>query len=349
MAKTIKEIAVFLGGELAGDGNVVIEGVNGLKESVKGEVSFITGPQYADFIEKSQASAFVLPKSVKGSFSKPVIRVDNPSVAFSKLIKFLMPDRISHPKGIHTTAVIAKTAKIGKNVAIGPYVVIEEGSSVGDNTIIYPFCYIGKNTVIGTDCLIYPRVTIREEISVGNRVIFHPGVVIGSDGFGYDMKPDGTHEKIPQLGTVVIEDDVELGSCTTVDRARFSKTVIGKGTKIDNLVQVAHNVIIGPNCILAAQTGISGSSELGRNCMLAGQVGITDHVKLGNCVMVAGQSGVTKSFPDNTALMGTPARLINKARDLIACTGLLPTLYARVRALEAKLGIKEKGNATKDD
>jgi UDP-3-O-[3-hydroxymyristoyl] glucosamine N-acyltransferase len=348
MAKTLKEIAAFIGGELSGDGNIAIEGFNGLQDAQKGEVSFIVGPQYEGLMESSRASAVIVPRSLKGPFGKPVIKVDNPSVAFSKLIKLLLPEKASHPRGIHATAIIAKTAELGKNVAVGPYVIIEDGASIGDNTVIYAFCYIGKKTRIGADCLFYPRVTVREEITVGKRVILHPGVVVGADGFGYDTKADGTHEKIPQLGTVIIEDDVEIGACSTVDRARFAKTVIGRGSKIDNLVQIAHNVTIGPNCVLAAQTGISGSCELGRNCMLGGQVGVADHIKLGDCVMISGQSGITKSFPDNTILFGTPARPIKKARDIVACMGLLPALFKRVRALEAKLGIKEKGNATKD-
>lgn len=185
---------------------------------------------------------------------------------------------------------------------------------------------------------------IREEIAVGNRVIIHSGTVVGSDGFGYNTKEDGTHVKIPQLGTVVIEDDVELGAYVTIDRARFAKTVIGKGTKIDNLCQIAHNCIIGPHCLIAGQSGISGSTEIGRNVVFGGQVGLADHIKLGDFVKVAAQTGVMKSFPANTILLGYPARPIDKAQKSLAALGLLPKLYKRVRALENK--IKELGKST---
>ncbi|MBI4974713.1 MAG: UDP-3-O-(3-hydroxymyristoyl)glucosamine N-acyltransferase, partial [Candidatus Omnitrophica bacterium] len=201
----------------------------------------------------------------------------------------------------------------------------------------YPFCYIGKNTRIGSSCLLYPNVMIREEVTVGNRVIIHSGTVIGSDGFGYNTQRDGTHVKIPQLGTIVIEDDVELGACVTVDRARFAKTVIGKGTKIDNLCQIAHNCLIGPYGLIAAQSGIAGSVEIGRNCVFGGQVGVVDHVKVGDFVTASTRTGITKSIPDKTVLFGFPARPQSKARKIVASIGLLPKLYERVKALENKI------------
>ena len=239
-------------------------------------------------------------------------------------------------------AVVSDKAKLGKNVALGPYVVIEPGAVIGDSTVLYPFCYIGKNVKVGNNCIFYPNVVIREEVSIGSKVIIHPGSVVGSDGFGYDTKKDWTHAKIPQLGTVVIEDDVELGACVTIDRARFSKTVIGKGSKIDNLVQIAHNVIIGPNCLIAAQTGISGSSELGRNVMLGGQVGVADHLKIGDFVKAGAKTGISKSFPAHSVLFWYPAKPVDKARNVIASIGLLPKLFERVRALENKIKELEK-------
>jgi UDP-3-O-[3-hydroxymyristoyl] glucosamine N-acyltransferase len=342
MAKTVKEIALFLNGETVGDGNVTIKGVSGIKEAKEGDIAFVLDPRFAGLIAVTKASCVVVPKSVLASCPAPMIKVDNPSIAFSKLIGLIYPDRIPHPKGIHPSAIISKTAKLGQNVAIGPYVMVEDGATIGDNTIIYSFCYIGKNSKIGKDCIFYPNVTIREEILMGDRIIIHPSSVIGADGFGYDTRPDGTHVKIPQLGTVVIEDDVEIGACSAIDRARFNKTVIGKGSKIDNLVQIAHNVIMGPYCLIAAQVGISGSCELGRNVVLGGQVGVADHLKLGDFVMAAGQAGLSKSFPAKTTLFGFPAKPIDKARELLAHVGLLPKLYERVRALEAKIKELEK-------
>ncbi len=342
MVYKVKDIVKLINGELVGDGEVAIRGLNGIKEAGEGDLSFLVDLKYEALLDSTKASCIIVPRALKKTSGKTLIKVDNPSIAFSRIIEFAMPDRIPHPKGIHASAVIAKSARIGKKAAIGAYVVMEEGSSIGDGTVIYPFCYIGRNTKIGRDCIFYPNVTVREEISVGDRVIIHPGTVIGSDGFGYDTNSDGTHTKIPQLGTVVIEDDVELGACVTVDRARLNKTVIGRGSKIDNLVQIAHNVIIGPNCLIAAQTGIAGSSKLGRNVVLGGQVGITDHAELGDFVKVGAKSGITKSFPANTTLFWFPAKPVDQARDIIAAINLLPKLYQRVNALEDKLKKSEK-------
>jgi UDP-3-O-[3-hydroxymyristoyl] glucosamine N-acyltransferase len=343
MPKRLKEIATAINGELVGDGDILINGVNGINEAGDGELSFILSSKYEDLIDSTKASCVVVPKDIKKTFTKPLIKVDDPSSTFSRIIAFLLPDRIPHPKGIHKTAIVSKNASIGKDAALGPYVVIEDGASIGNRTILYSFCYVGKNTKIGEDCLLYPNVTVREEISIGNRVIIHSGTVVGSDGFGYDTQKDGTHRKIPQLGTVAIEDDVELGACVTIDRARFAKTVIGKGSKIDNLVQIAHNVIMGPYCLIAAQSGISGSCEFGRNAVFGGQVGVVDHIKLGNFTMVGAKSGITKSFPaDKVTLFGYPAKPVAKARELLGYTGLLPKLFARVRALENKIKELEK-------
>lgn len=334
----VKEIANFIKGELVGDGDVAIKGINGIKEAKDGDLSFIPNLRYEGLLDSTKASCVIVPKDLKATTSrKTLIKVDNPSIALSKIIEFVMPDRIPHPKGIHETAIISKDAKVGERVALGPYVVVESGASIGDGTILYPFCYIGKNTRIGKDCIFYPNVTIREEISIGDRVIIHPGTMVGSDGFGYDTKEDLTHVKIPQLGTVIIEDDVELGACVTIDRARIDKTVVGKGSKIDNLVQIAHNVVIGPHCLIAAQTGIAGSAKVGRNAVFGGQAGVVDHVELGDFVKVGAKTGVTKSFPANTTLFWYPAKPVDKARDIIGSIGLLPKLFERVRALENKI------------
>lgn len=337
MQAKVKEIAKFVGGELVGDGEVFVKGINGVREAGAGDLAFILNPRCGELIKATKAGCVVVPKSLTGIFDKPLIKVDNPSIAFSRIIGMVMPGRIPHPKGIHATSVISKTASIGKDVGVGPYVVIEDGASVGDGTIIYPFCYIGKNTQIGKGCIFYPNVTIREEVTIGSGVIIHPGSVVGSDGFGYDVQRDGTQVKIPQIGTVVIEDEVELGACVTVDRARFNKTVIGHGSKIDNLVQIAHNVIIGPDCVVAAQSGIAGSSEIGKNVIFGGQVGVSDHVKIGDFVIAGAKTGIHKSYPSNTTLFGYPSKPADKAREQFAALGLLPKLFERVRRLEAKI------------
>ena len=342
MPKTLKEIAEFVSGELVGDGSLSIKGIKGIQEAEEGDLAFIAQSKDEELINSSMASCVIVPKATKNSFNKPLIKVENPSVAFSKIIEFLLPDSIPHPKGIDKTAVVSETAVLGDNVSIGPYAVIRDKAQIGNNTVIYPFCYIGKRSKVGDGCILYPHVTVREGITIGNRVIIHPASVIGSDGFGYDTQRNGSHFKIPQIGTVIIEDDVEIGSCVTIDRARFAKTLIGKGSKIDNLVQIAHNVIIGPYCLIAAQSGISGSSTLGRNVVFGGQVGVADHVKVGDFVVAGGKTGISKSFPPKTALFGYPARPADKAREIIASIGLLPKLYERVRKLEAKIKELEK-------
>jgi UDP-3-O-[3-hydroxymyristoyl] glucosamine N-acyltransferase len=337
MPKTLKEIARFLNGELVGNGEVAINQVKSLEEAADGDLSVLISLKYEEALAQSRASGFLVPKDIKNTHNKNVIKVDYPSMALSKAIGLVMPEAIPHPKGIHKTAIISESASVGKNVAIGPYAVICDNASIGDNAVIYPYCYIGKGSKTGSNCIFYPNVVIREGVIIGSRVIIHPGTVIGGDGFGYDTQPDGTHFKIPQLGTVVIEDDVEIGACVTVDRARFDKTVIGKGSKIDNLCQIAHNVVIGPYCLIAAQTGISGSTTLGRNVVFGGQVGVADHVTLGDFVMAGAKTGISKSFPAKTVLFGYPAKQVDKARETIASVGLLPKLYERVRALEAKI------------
>ena len=342
MQVKVKDIAKFINGELTGDGEILINGISGVKEAKEGELAFILNAKAIELLRATKASCVVVPKDLGGKFDKSVIKVENPSIAFSRIIEFIMPGRIPHPKGIHSTAVIAKTAKISQGASFGPYTVVEDGASVGADTVVYPFCYIGKNTKIGKNCIVYPNVIIREEVTIGNGVIIHPGTVIGSDGFGYDVQKDGTYIKIPQLGTVTIEDDVELGACVTIDRARFNKTVIGKGSKIDNLVQIAHNVIVGPNCVIAAQSGIGGSSEIGRNVVFGGQVGVKDHINVGDFVIAGAKTGIHKSYPAKTVLFGYPAKPVEKARELIAATALLPKLFERVRALETKIKELEK-------
>lgn len=337
MEKTAKEIAELIGGELSGDGTVRISGVNGINEAGGNEVAFILREEYKAAVDSAKAGCIVIPRALRVNSNRCLIRVDNPSVAFSRIINSILPDRIPHPRGIHPTAIIAKSARLGPGVAAGPYTVVEESAVIEEGSILYPFCYVGARTKVGKGCIFYPNVTLREDVTIGQRVIIHAGSVIGSDGFGYDTQKDGTHTKIPQIGTVVIEDDVEIGSCVTIDRARLDKTVIGRGCKIDNLVQVAHNVRLGPNCIMAAQSGVSGSSSLGKNVILSGQVGIADHVKLGDFCVAGAKTGISKSFPAGTTLFGYPAKPIDKAKERLGLLALLPKLFARVAELEKKV------------
>lgn len=335
MRKTLAEIASIVDGEIIGDGAVVITGICGIKEAKPGDLTFVANPKYLSLMEQTQASAIITSKEIK-SAPKPIIRTENPSLSFTKMVSLIAPNEVPHFSGVHKTAIIGQNVKLGKDIAVGPYVIVEDNAVIGERTVIYAGCYIGHHAIIGKDCLIYPGVSIRERITIGGRVIIHSGTVIGSDGFGF-ATIKGLHHKIPQIGTVIIEDDVEVGANVTIDRARFDKTVIGKGTKIDNLVQIAHNVIVGENCIIVAQAGISGSTALGKNVLLAGQAGLVGHITIGDGVVVAAQAGVTKSVPANTKVSGYPAKPHDTAKKVNACLQRLPQLVDKVKELEKKL------------
>jgi UDP-3-O-[3-hydroxymyristoyl] glucosamine N-acyltransferase len=335
MKKTLKEIAELIDGEVAGDPGIVITGVSGIKEAKEGDITFLANPKYLPLIEKTNASAIITSKDVK-SAPKPIIRTANPSMAFAKIVSLTEPGESRRPQGIHPTAVLGKNVSLGRDVAIGPYVVVEDDVSIGDKSVIYSGSFIGHHSRIGANCLIYANVSIRERITVGERVIIHSGTVIGSDGFGF-ATIEGLHHKIPQVGTVEIGDDVEIGANVAIDRARFEKTVIGSGTKIDNLVQIAHNVIIGNNSIVVAQVGISGSTTVGNNVILAGQVGLVGHINIGDNVIVMAQSGVSKSIPSGAMYWGYPAKPANQAKKVNACVQSLPKLYDTVTQLKKKI------------
>lgn len=335
MRKTLNEIAELIGGEVAGDPQTVITGVSGIKEAQAGDITFVANPKYFPLIEKTGASAIIAPREIKDA-PKPIVRCDNPSLAFAKIISLTVPGELKHPRGIHPTAVIGKDVSLGEDVSLGPYAVIEDNAAIGDNTVIYSGCFIGHHTKIGRDSLIYANVSIRERVIIGDRVIIHSGTVVGCDGFGF-ASVEGLHQKIPQVGIVEIGDDVEIGANVTIDRARFDKTVIGSGTKIDNLVQIAHNVAIGKNSIIVAQVGISGSTTVGNNVILAGQVGLVGHINVGDNAVVMAQSGVSKSIPAGTMAWGYPAKPANVAKRVNACVQNLPKLFETVSELKKKI------------
>lgn len=338
MRKTLKEIAELLRGlksEIVGDSSVIITGANGIKEAVAGDITFLANSRYTSLLDTTAASAIITSQDIKES-SKPIIRTDNPSLAFAKVISLIAPDNAKHFKGIHPTAILGKNVKLGKDLALGPYVIIEDDVILGDNTVIYPGTFIGKGSNIGDGALIYSNVSIRERIILGKRVIIHSGTVIGSDGFGF-VTVDGVHHKIPQVGIVEIGDDVEIGANVTIDRARFGKTIIGSGTKIDNLVQIAHNVVIGKNCLIVAQVGIAGSTTLGNNVTIAGHAALTGHVTIGDGAIVAAGAGVGKSVPANAIVSGWPARPFNTMQKVNACAQNLPKLFNLVKEFKKRI------------
>jgi UDP-3-O-[3-hydroxymyristoyl] glucosamine N-acyltransferase len=336
---TVSELAALVGGQLASgaDGSAKISGAAAVAEALPGEVTFFGNPKYLPQLRASRATVALVPLAFAEDVPAMRIHCENPTLAFSRVIERFSLPPIHFAPGVHPTAVIAADVQLGANVSIQPYAVIEEGASIGAGTIIGAHSYVGHATQIGSDCHIHPRVSIGFRCTIGNRVILHSGVVIGGDGFGYEIH-DGRHVKIAQIGTVQIDDDVEIGANSSVDRARFGRTWIGEGTKIDNLVQVAHNVVIGTHCIVCAQVGISGSTKLGNNVTLAGQVGTVGHVEIADDVTVGAQSGVSKSLPANQMYMGYPAVPAREWKEQVAQVHSLHKLRTRVARLERLLG-----------
>ena len=327
------------GGELVGDGAHVITGAAALPEARPGDITFFADPRYLSQLRKTRASAAFVPADFTESVSPAQIRVGNPAKAFEQIVLKLAPQPIRFAPGIHPNAFVAPDAQIGDRVSIQPFAVIEAGAKIGDGTVIGANSYIGHETTIGDDSLVYPNVTIRERAVIGSRVIIHSGAVIGADGFGFEMV-DGAQRKVPQIGIVQIDNDVEIGANTTIDRARFGRTWIKRGAKIDNLVQIAHNVIIGEHTVIAAQTGFSGSSRCGDYVMIAGQVGVNGHIEIGDRNIIGGQTGVTGSLPPNGGTWwSTPATQLADVKKQLVWIHRLGRLFERVKAIEKKLGL----------
>jgi len=342
---TVQELAALVGGQLDShaDPNVLIYGCAAVGEAEKGQITFFGNAKYLPQLKASRASAALVPADFAEQISALPIRVANPSLAFAQLLERFTPLPIRFAPGIHPTAIVGQGVTLGENVSLQPYVVVEEGASIGAETVIGAHGYVGHEARIGRDCKLAPRVTVGARCEIGDRVIVHSGAVLGSDGFGFEFV-DGRHVKIPQIGVVQIDDDVEIGANTTVDRARFGRTWIQEGTKVDNLVQIAHNVIIGKHCIVVSQAGISGSTRMGNYVTLAGQVGIVGHIEIGDQAIIAAKSGVSKSVAAKEVLFGYPAGPIKERKAELACVARLPKLYARVKKLEQVLDSQGKSS-----
>lgn len=333
MPFTASEIARHVGGEVIGDGSVVLHRFAPADRAEPGDLTFAENEVYLARAEQGRASAILVDRPAKSA--KTLIRVRNARIAFAKVLPLFFPEPQFAP-GIHATAVVDASARIDPTAHIGPGCVIGAGAVIGPRCVLWAQVFVGENCTLGEDVWLFPHVTLYPRTQVGSRVRIHAGSVIGSDGFGY-VQDGPVHLKVPQVGNVIIGDEVEIGANVTVDRGALGPTVIGRGTKIDNLVQVAHNVSIGERCLIVAQTGIAGSTRLGNYVVLAGQVGLAGHLKIGDRVSVAAKSGVMHDIPDNQKWLGIPAQPDRQAKRQIVALQQLPELLRRVAELEKQL------------
>ncbi len=350
MEITLKEIALLLGGEIVGDETTVISGLAGIDKAAPGDITFVANPKYAKYIETTQASAIVCAAGTVAP-GRNLVRVANPYLAYARALRFLNPPP-KEPGAIDPQACIAGDAQLGANVTVYPFVYIGPGCRIGDNVTIYPHCFIGKNVSIGCDTLLHPHVTVEERCIIGCRVIIHAGSVIGSDGFGF-ARDGAAYYKIPQLGIVQIDDDVEIGAGTTIDRAAMDRTWVKRGTKIDNLVQIAHNVVVGEDSCIVAQTGIAGSTKLGDRVIMAGQSATVGHIAIGSDCVIGARGAVASDLDDGQIVSGAPAI---PHREFLRATMAFPRLpemrrtisrlEQKIEALEAELRTLQEKKTT---
>ena len=336
---SLAEIARLTGGELVGTANPLISGVAGIRDAEPGHLTFLGAKRYQAFLRTCQASAILVNRDEPVHL--PAVRVDNPALGFMKVLRYFSEAvTLTFPRTVHASAVVDETVCLGRDVHIGAHVVIEGGVVIGDRSVILPGTCILRHSRLGSDCVVYPNVVLREYTEIGNRVIVHAGAVLGSDGFGFIA--EGTIQtKVPQIGHVVVEDDVEIGANSCIDRATTGITRIRRGTKIDNLVQIAHNCDVGEDSILCAQVGVSGSTGIGSRVKIGGQAGLAGHIKIGDGATVGAQGGVTKSVPAETIVSGYPAREHLGALRQYAALGRLPEALEELRQLQQRLAALE--------
>ncbi len=338
MKYSIQKIADYLQGSVEGDANVEIENIAKIEEARPGDITFLANPIYTPHIYTTNASAVIVKSDFvpEKNLSTTLIKVKDPYQAFSQLLEFYnksLDDKV----GIETPVKIDDTAKIGQNVYIGAFVYIGKNVRIGDNVKIFPHTYIGNDVSIGENSIIYANVSIYHDTQIGKHVTIHSNSVIGADGFGFAPNQGSDFKKVPQIGNVIIKDRVEIGANASIDRATMGSTVIHRGVKLDNFIQVAHNVEIGENTVIAALTGISGSTKIGKNCMIGGQVGVAGHLKIGNNVKVGAQSGISHNLKDGEIVVGTPAIPIRKFKKASIIFKNLDDLYERIQNLEKQL------------
>jgi UDP-3-O-[3-hydroxymyristoyl] glucosamine N-acyltransferase len=332
---TLREIAERLDCRLEGDGGIEIRSIAGIEAAGPGDLTFFTNPKYAPELRRTRASAVILGEGVEAA-PCAMLRARHPYLTFAKAVE-LFADPWRPVPGVHRLACVGEGVELGPGVAIGPFAAVGDLARIGANTIVYPHVTIGREAALGAGCLVHARVSIRERVRIGDRVVIQDGAVIGSDGFGFARRPDGTHHKIPQIGTVVIEDDVEIGANTAIDRPAVGETRIGAGSKIDNLVQVAHGVRLGRNVLLAAQVGVAGSTTLEDSVTLAGQVGVAGHLTLGKGVVATAQSGIPNSVEAGSFISGYPAIPNREWLKASAIFRRLPELRRMVADLERRI------------
>ena len=339
----LSDLAAALDCALEGDGEVEILRVSGIQDAGLGDVTFVANPKYEKLLSTTRASAVILKRGGVPA-NCAVLRADDPYLAFARAVRLFVPEWRPNT-GIHGLAAVAADAQIGRDVSVGAFVVIDSGASIGDRTVIFPNVTVGRGAQIGSDCIVHSNVSIRDRVIIGNRVILQNGAVVGGDGFGFVRRSDGTHEKIPQTALVVIEDDVELGANTTVDRPAVGETRIKAGTKVDNLVQIAHGVTVGRNVLMAAQVGVAGSTEVGDDVVFGGQVGVPGHITIGRGAIAVAKTGITNSVDPGVMLGGYPALEVREWRKTSVLVRRLPELKRRIEELEARVAALRGENA----
>jgi UDP-3-O-[3-hydroxymyristoyl] glucosamine N-acyltransferase len=344
MKFTAEQIAGILDGEVVGNPMAEVSRLSKIEEGAEGSLTFLSNPKYQNYIYSTKASVTIVNNTFisDAPLSTTLIKVDDAYASFTKLLEFYNQVKLNK-SGIEQPSFIAENATIGDNLYLGSFSYIGQHVVLGENVKIYPNCFIGDNVVIGSNVVLFAGAKIYSETIIGNNCTIHSGAIIGADGFGFAPNPDGTYTKIPQIGNVIIEDNVDIGSCTTIDRATMGSTIIRKGVKLDNQIQIAHNVEIGENTVIAAQTGVAGSTKIGKNGMIGGQVGISGHLTIGNNVRIQAQSGVGRNIKDDEVLQGSPAFGYNDFSKSYVHFRNLPKIVAEIEELKKQISNQKNG------